>query len=104
MRHVLLLVFCVLFAVPAQAQQSEQRQAMERKAGFCFWTGISVAAAGVLPLMAGAKSVGLPMVAGGGALTYYGLRLHNKAKRMPSTTFGVMPLKKGLAFGVSRSW
>jgi hypothetical protein len=99
-----MVMLCLTLAAPAFAQQSEQRRNTEKKATFFFWTGISVAGAGVVPMMAGAKSVAIPFLAGGGVLIYYGVHLNNKAKQMPSTRFTVVPVKKGVAVGVHRSW
>lgn len=104
MKTLLALAVCLMLATPAYAQQSQERQSLERKATFFFWTGIGVAAAGITPMMAGYNSVGVPFVAGGGALIYYGIHLNNKAKQLPSTTFGVAPVRKGVAFTFNRSW
>ena len=63
-----------------------------------------MAAAGVTPMIAGAPSVGVPFVLGGGGLITYAFYLNNQAKKLPSTTFGIMPVRKGVKFGLSRSW
>jgi hypothetical protein len=97
-------LLCLSLSAPAYAQQSEERRNTEAKATFFLWTGIGVASAGILPMAYGAPSVGVPFMLGGGGLIYYAFHLNNKAKQMPSTTFVVAPLKKGVAVGVTRSW
>jgi hypothetical protein len=104
MKIAVTFLVCMLVAGPAVAQQSQERRNLEKKAGIFFWTGIGVAAAGIGPMTAGYASVGVPFLAGGGGLIAYAVHLNGKAKQLPSTTFGVVPLKKGVAFGVSRSW
>lgn len=94
----------LLLATPAFAQQSAARQNAEEKATVLLWIGIGVASAGIAPMAAGAPSLGVPLVAGGGALIFYAFQLHNKAKQMPSLTFHVVPLKKGFALGGQKSW
>lgn len=44
------------------------------------------------------------MVAGGGALAYYGRKKKREAEARPAIQFGVVPLRKGIAFGLSRRW
>lgn len=104
MRIAMACLMCLILSVPAYAQQSEERRSAEKKATLFLWLGISTAAAGVPAMMAGANSVGVPFVIGGGGLIGYAFYLNGKAKQLPSTTFGIVPLKKGVAFGMSRSW
>ncbi len=104
MRIATAFFLCVLLATPVCAQQSQERQNLERKATFFLWTGVSVAAAGIMPMMAGYKSIAVPFLAGGGGLIYYAFQLNNKAKQLPSTTFTVVPVRRGAALVVARSW
>ena len=104
MKTALVCLLLLSLSAPVFAQQSEARRSAERKATFFLWTGIGVAAAGITPLIAGAPSVGVPFMLGGGGLITYAFYVNNKAKQLPSTTFGVVPLKKGVKFGFSRSW
>lgn len=119
MRVVVICLMCLLLAVPASAQQSQQRQNTERKATVILLTGIGLAGPGIL-MMLGSRSgtypgggsygggptrtLGTTLTIAGAGMIGYSIHLNRKAKAMPSTTFGVVPLKNGVAFGVNRSW
>lgn len=94
MRIGLVCLLLLSLSSPVFAQQSEERRNMEQKATFFLWTGISVAAAGITPLIYGVSSLGVPLVAGGGGLIYYAFRVNNQAKQMPSTTLGIVPVRR----------
>lgn len=104
MKVTAVCLLCLLLSAPVAAQQSEERQATEKKATVFLWLGISAAAASLAPLMAGAHSVGVPFLIGGGGMIGYAFYLNDKAKRLPTTTFVVAPVKRGVTVGVTRSW
>ncbi len=103
MRIALSSLLCLMLSVPVYAQQSQERHDTEVKANIFFWSGITLAATGATTMITVPK-FGVPLAAGGGALIYYGVHLRNRAKQMPFTAFGVVPLKRGVAFGLLRSW
>jgi hypothetical protein len=104
MKIVLTSLLCLMLSMPTYAQHSQERQDMESKATVFLWIGISTAAVGITPMIAGAPSIGVPFMLGGGGLIYYAFHLNSKAKQLPSINFGIVPIKKGVKFGMSRSW
>ena len=102
MRIAVSCLLCLMLSAPVNAQQSQERQHTERKAVLFFWTGVAAASTGATAMFA-APSIGVPFVAGGGAMMFYGVHLRRRAKQMPFTTFHVVPFKKGVALGLSRS-
>lgn len=96
----------LLFSVPASAQQTEKQREMQ-KGQTMFYVGLGVAATGLTPMFMGTSkgvAIGLPLVGGGSALAWHGYRTKKRAEARPTLSFGVVPLKKGIAFGASRSW
>jgi hypothetical protein len=106
MRRVVTVVLlaCLLLPAPAAAQGKTDKERQLTKAAVLFWGGIGVASAGVMPAISGYPQVGLPFFAAGGGLAYWGLRTKKKAETMASVQFGIVPLRKGVAFGYSKSW
>jgi hypothetical protein len=61
-----------------------------------FYIGLGIAAAGLTPIFMGTSkgaAIGVPMVAGGGALAFYGRKKKREAESRPSTALGVTPLR-----------